>query len=207
VSGPASGIPYFSQWESPSLASQFISRELPLKADPLWRDSGAATVDEYAEWANHVCGMACLKMILAARTGKIHPTLELARLATEFGAYVIKDGELKGMIYAPAVKMLKDRFGIDAEVVTGITASDLESIVVPGSLFIASVHPSIRWLKGPPPKKGGHLVLVTRVSPGGVVFHNPSGHDEETQMDAAATYAQLDEFFAGRGVLVQPAHK
>lgn len=202
---PSKSIPYFSQWESPGLAAQFISRELPLRDDPLWRNSGAGTVDEYAEWANHVCGMACLKMILAARTGTIYPTLELARAATEFGAYVIKDGTLKGMIYAPAVKMLRGRFGIDAEVVTGITAADLASIVRPGSLFIASVHPSIRWLKGPPPKKGGHLVLVTGVTPGGVVFHNPSGHNEEAQRDAAATYDQLDEFFAGRGVLVLPA--
>lgn len=198
-------IPYFSQWESPSLAAQIISGEVKVRDDPLWRSSGAASVEEYAEWANHLCGMACFKMILAARTGTIHPTLELARAATEFGAYVLKDGELKGLIYAPFVEMAKSRFGIEAQVVTGIVASDLASIVRPGTLFLASVHPSIRWLKGPPPKKGGHLVLITHADAHGVLFHNPSGHSDSTQRDVTATYDQLGEFFAGRGVLVLPA--
>jgi hypothetical protein len=204
IASPASGIPYFSQWESPTLAAQFIARELPLKADPLWRNSGAASAEEYGAWANHICGMACLKMILAARTGKDHPALELTRTAVEFGAYEIQDGTIRGMIYAPFVKMVKSRFGIEAEVVTGITAADLARIVSPGALFIASVHPSIRWLKGPPPKKGGHLVLVTQATPGRVVFHNPSGDNEQTQVDVAVTHAQFAEFFAGRGVLILP---
>jgi hypothetical protein len=202
--GTASGIPYFSQWESPALAPQFIARELPLEADPLWRNSGAASAEEYGEWANHICGMACLKMILAARTGKDHPALELTRTAVEFGAYVIQDGTIRGMIYAPFAQMVKSRYGIDAEVVTAITAADLARVVRPGALFIASVHPSIRWLEGPPPKKGGHLVLVTKATPGGVVFHNPSGDTEGTQRDVAVTNAQFAEFFAGRGVLVLP---
>ena len=95
-----SGIPYFSQWESPGLAAQFIAHERPLSDDPLWRNSGATSVEEYALWANHVCGMACLKMLLAARTGVTHPTLELTRMAVEFGAYVIEDGTIRGMISA-----------------------------------------------------------------------------------------------------------
>ncbi len=198
-------IPYYSQWESPALAAQIISGVIKVRDDPLWRASGAATVEEYAEWANHLCGMACFKMILAARTGAIHPTLDLAKAATEFGAYVFRDGELKGLIYAPFVEMAKQRFGVDAQVVTGIAASDLASIVRPGTFFLASVHPSIRWLEAPPPKKGGHLVLVTQADASGVVFHNPSGHSVATQRDVAATYDQLGEFFAGRGVLVLPA--
>jgi hypothetical protein len=44
--------------------------------DPLWQQSGAQTVEEYAQWATNLCGMACLKMILATR-GETYPTLEL----------------------------------------------------------------------------------------------------------------------------------
>lgn len=205
MNGSASAVPYFSQWESPGLAAQFIAREVALRDDPLWRESGAQTVEEYAEWANHICGMACLKMLLAARTGTIHPTLALTRMAIEFGGYVIReDRSIRGMIYAPVVKLLNERFAIHAEVVTGVTATDLPGIVQPGALFIASVHPSIRWLEGPPPKKGGHLVLVTQATPNTLTFHNPSGHAEETQRDAVATTAQFEEFFAGRGILVPP---
>ena len=195
-------VPYFSQWESAALAPQFISGELQVRDDPLWSSSGAISQHEYAQWANHICGMACLKMILAARTGTGYPTMELTRVALEFGAYVVREGTIHGMIYAPFVKMLKDRFGVAAEVVTGIDATAIASILKPGSLFIASVHPSIRWLEPPPPKKGGHLVLVTDASAERVVFHNPSGHTIEAQTDAVATTVLFDEFFAGRGVLI-----
>ncbi len=144
-------------------------------------------------------------MILAARTGKAPPSMELTRASVEAGAYVIReDGSIHGLIYAPFVRMARARFGIDSEVVTGIEAADLARLLVPGSLFIASVHPAIRWLQGPPPKKGGHLVLVTGTTSAGLVFHNPSGDTGATQRDAFATYAQFDEFFAGRGVLVPP---
>jgi len=200
-----SGVPYFSQWESADLAAQIIAGELKAADDPLWPSSGAVSQAEYAEWANHICGMACLKMILAAKTGTLYPTMELTRMAVEFGAYVVRDGTIHGMIYAPVVGMLKSRFGIDAEVVTGITATGIAPILRPGSLFIASVHPSVRWLKPPPPKKGGHLVLVTGASEGKVIFHNPSGHNFDTQRDAEAATTLFDEFFAGRGIHVLPA--
>ncbi len=126
-------------------------------------------------------------------------------MALKFGAYVIKDGTIHGMIYAPFVQMLSSRFGIAAEVVTDVTARDLAGTWVPGSLFLASVHPSIRLQKPPPPKRGGHLVLVTNASAGNLTFHNPSGHDPATQQNARLAVNVFAEFFAGRGVLVSPA--
>jgi len=198
-------VPYFSQWESADRAADIIAGELKVADDPLWRNSGADTVAEYAQWANHICGMACLKMILAARTGTIHPTMHLARMATGFGAYVVGEGAIRGMIYAPMVEMLRSRFAIDAEVVTGITAEGITSILRPGSMFIASVHPSIRWLEPPPPKRGGHLVLLTEASPERVVFHNPSGHSDKTQRAVPVPNPLFGEFFAGRGVHILPS--
>ena len=79
ASNAGAAVPYFCQWESAHLAGAIIRGELDLKDDPAWAGSGAADVDEYARWASHVCGMACLKMVLAARTGRVHPTLALAR--------------------------------------------------------------------------------------------------------------------------------
>lgn len=150
--------------------------------------------------------MACLKMVLAARTGAVHPTLALARLATEFGGYVEEEGgNIRGLIYAPFVTMLAERFGIESEVVTGITAGGLPAILRPGGFFMASVHPSIRWGTGEPPKKGGHLVLVLAASANEVMFHNPSGHDEATQRYARLPLETFDAFFAGRGVFI-PRH-
>lgn len=197
-------VPYFCQWESADAAARIISGELDAADDPRWRRSGARSAREYAMWADHICGMACLKMILAARTGAVHGTIELARLALAYGAYVFEGSVIRGMIYAPFVAMVGERFGVNAQVVTGITAADLGALLQPGSLFLASVHPTIRLRTPPPPKKGGHLVLVTAVPDDAIVFHNPSGHDRRSQVDARLPAPLFDAFFAGRGVLVLP---
>ncbi len=54
-------VPDFSQWESADLAPERVAGTATLREDPLWRASGAVTQDEYIEWANHICGMACRK--------------------------------------------------------------------------------------------------------------------------------------------------
>ena len=113
-----SSVPYFCQWESAHLAGEIIEGKLALADDPAWRGSGARDVDEYARWASHVCGMACLKMVLAAETGQVHPTLELARRSLPYGAYTENaEGHIKGMIYAPFVRFVAQDFGLRAEVI------------------------------------------------------------------------------------------
>jgi len=71
----ASGVPYFSQWESAELAERFVDGSLDLADDPRWAVSGARTPAEYGYWASKVCGLACLKMILAWRGQPVPPTM------------------------------------------------------------------------------------------------------------------------------------
>lgn len=101
-------VPFFSQWETPDMTMEVLAEgaEVALRRDPLWQNSGAETPDEYAVWAANICGMACLKMILATR-GEIVPTVELARRCTRYGGYVVNEGSIKGLIYAPFVKFLR----------------------------------------------------------------------------------------------------
>jgi hypothetical protein len=195
-------VPYFCQWESPELVSDIIAGRMSAVDDPKWSLSGARDVEEYAHWANHLCGMACLKMVLAARTGRIWPTLELTRGATRHGAYQVDDGVIKGMSYAPFVKFVHESFGIAARVVTHITASDVATIMTEADFFMASVHHLIRWPERSPPRKGGHLVLVTAAFDDRIVFHNPSGHTFDTRTNAAVSPAIFEKFFAGRGVAI-----
>ena len=96
-------VPYFSQWETPEMTLPVLSEgATALHRDPLWRGSGAETIEEYARLAVNVCGMACLKMILAVR-GEAYPILSLARTCTDYGGYVVNeaDASIKGLIYAP----------------------------------------------------------------------------------------------------------
>jgi hypothetical protein len=195
-------VPYFCQWESADRAGEIIRKELDLANDPAWRNSGARDLDEYVRWASHVCGMACLKMVLAARNGRAHPTLELARGSLPYGAYVEEaDGGIKGLIYAPFVRYVGEVFGLHAQVRVDLQASDLPALMAQADYFMASVHPWIRWPDTQPPKKGGHLVLVTRATPDFVTFHNPSG-EPGAQADVELPLADFGRFYAGRGIAI-----
>jgi hypothetical protein len=195
-------VPYFSQWETANLAPAIIANQLTLAEDPAWASSGAKDQAEYLEWANHICGMACLKMILAACRGKVHPTLELVRRSLPYGAYRLEGQRIIGLIYAPFVTFVAEEFGLAAEIKLEITAADLPGILEDAGFFMASVHPWIRWPERQPPSTGGHLVLVTAASERAIVFHNPSGERPETQANATLPLANFQRFFAGRGVAI-----
>jgi hypothetical protein len=198
-------VPYFSQWETPDMTMAVVEQgaQAALLKDPLWASSGAADVEEYALWAGNACGMACLKMILAARTGEALPTVRLALQCKDYGGYVVQpEGGIKGLIYAPFVQFVKERFSLDAKVVTGISAKDIPDILHQAEFFIASVHHSIRWPETEPPSRGGHLVLVTSATHETIRFHNPSGHVDTARENAELPLADFDRFFAGRGIAV-----
>ncbi|MBM3627180.1 MAG: hypothetical protein FJX21_05105 [Alphaproteobacteria bacterium] len=195
--------PCFAQWESPAMGRDFAADPARLAEDPLWAASGARDAAEYARWAHHVCGMACVRMVLAARGLGAPPILELARAATARGAYVEEaGGAIRGMVYAPCVAWLREDWGIEAEVVVGIDAHGIVRAMERAEFLIASVHPSIRAPDAPPPRRGGHLVLVLEAGPDAIVFHNPSGFDAATRCGARLAPAKFDRFFAGRAIAI-----
>src|SRR5580765_6596854 len=114
-------VPFFSQWETSDM-----------------------TLDVYAVWAANICGMACLKMILAT-LGEIVPTIELARRCTGYGGYVVNEGSIKGLIYAPFVTFVQAEFGLQAQVMTNVATADIPAILGRSRFFIASVSSAIRW--------------------------------------------------------------
>ncbi|AEX52716.1 hypothetical protein [Rahnella aquatilis] len=195
-----SGIPYFSQWEDPDCAAGIIAGELELSDIKLWAQSGASTQQEFIEWANHVCGMCCLKMVLAAVSGKVVPVLNLTQRSLPYGAYVREGENIKGLIYAPFVEYVRQELELTAVIKVDILAEDIAAQLVDHRFFIASVHPSIRIPETVPPRKGGHLVLVTHADREFVTFHNPSGHDIYTQQDVTLPVEVFARFFAGRGI-------
>jgi hypothetical protein len=168
--------------------------------DPLWEQSGAATAAEYALWAHHLCGMACLRMAMAVR-GEAHSIHALRRGVQALGGYVEQpDGDIRGLIYAGAVAWLAAR-GIAARIVLDEPIPALE----PGALYIASVHPRIRTPMENAPLRGGHLVLVFGQDEAGRLrFHNPSGHDEASRVDARLRPEEFARYHADRGILINP---
>ena len=197
----AEAPPYFGQWESPALIGAIISGAYRAEDDPAWAASGAESPEDYARWADHLCGVACLRMALAARGITPPRARDLARALTGYGAYVEQtDGFIRGLIYAPAITWLGEAHGLHAEVILDRAAEDILPLLADGGLFIASVHPAMRRPADPAPGKGGHLVLVFGAKDGALRLHNPSGHDAASQADARVALADFARFFAGRGI-------
>jgi hypothetical protein len=196
--------PYWAQWASPGLVAEFLAGR-DARSDPAWAESGAASPDEYARWAEHLCGMACLRMALAAR-GLPAPPLDVLRRAVQAeGGYVEEpDGTIRGLIYAGAISWLARAHGVEARVLLDLPATGIPPLLEDGGLFIASVHPAIRWPERAAPGRGGHLVLVFGAKADGAMlrFHNPSGDTPAGQADAQLAVADFERFFAGRGILL-----
>lgn len=194
--------PYRAQWESADLVAEFLAGR-DRATDPLWAASGAADAAEYALWADHLCGCACLQMALGARGRPIPPMHAVRRGVQAEGGYLVQpDGAIRGLVYAGAVAWLAGQ-GIAARVSLDLGAEAIPALVDGDALFIASVHGAIRWPDRDPPARGGHLVLVFGVDgEGRLRFHNPSGHTEATRRDARLAPAAFARFFAGRGILI-----
>ncbi|MFF1379142.1 hypothetical protein [Streptomyces sp. NPDC058308] len=89
---------------------------------------------------------------------------------------------------------------LDAEVHRHLTVEEIGALLDEGRQVIASVHFEIRRPHRPSPGRGGHLVLLTRRTPEGLLhFHNPSGIDAPTRT-ATLPADGFEPFFAGRGV-------
>jgi hypothetical protein len=193
--------PFLGQWESARRIGAILSGALRAEDDPLWPRSGAAGAADYARWADHLCGVACLRMALAARGIAPPRAFDLARELTARGGYAVQpDGAIRGLVYAPAVTWLREAHGIAAEVRVDLPAEAIAGLVAAGGMVIASVHPSIRRPEGTPPARGGHLVLVFGVAGGSLRFHNPSGDTPASQQDARLPVADFARFHAGRGI-------
>jgi hypothetical protein len=195
--------PCRAQWESAGLVAEFLAGR-DAATDPLWAASGAEDVADYARWAEHLCGCACLQMALGARGRDIPPIHAIRRGVQAHGGYVEEpDGRIRGLIYAGAVAWLAEQ-GIAARILLDMAARDIPPLLDRGGLVIASVHHSIRRPgAADPPSRGGHLVLVFGVDAAGALrLHNPSGDTPGSLCDARLMPADFDRFFAGRGILV-----
>jgi hypothetical protein len=195
-------VPYVSQFASPELVEGFVSDLVPVGADPRWAESGARDVVQYAWWARRMCGMACLRMVLGAHGIEAPPLVPLAEECARHGGYVRHaDGRVDGLIYAPFVAWVAERFGPAGEVRGDLPLAEVLDLAAAGALVMASVHPWLRWPDREPPSRGGHLVLVVGTSPDGLLVHNPSGLPGESQSSAELKPSTFERFYADRGVV------
>ncbi|MFI0982073.1 C39 family peptidase [Streptomyces sp. NPDC021093] len=196
-------VPYYSQWASPELVREIVTGGLSATRDPKWASYGASSPEEYDWWSWRLCGMACLRMCLAHWGQPVPTAMELAAGCERAGAYVRReDGGLDGLIYAPFARHVEASWPLTAECRPGLDVSEIPQLLAKGRLLMLSVHPSVRELHPSPPGRGGHLVLAVGATPDALLVHNPSGFPGESQEYARIPWADLDRFYAGRGVVL-----
>ncbi|MFD5702855.1 cysteine peptidase family C39 domain-containing protein [Streptomyces lasiicapitis] len=195
------GTPSLTQFASPDLVAKIVYEGHDRADDPAWRESGAATLEDYARWCAHLCGIACFRMAL----GPDAPSLfELRDGALKYGAYTETaenaGGVIHGLIYAPFAEYARDVHGVEATVHRHLALDEILQLLDEGRTVIASAHCEIRRPERPAPGRGGHLVLLTGRTPDGLLhFHNPSGIDARSRIAELSPEA-FEPFFAGRGV-------
>ncbi|HSX43281.1 MAG TPA: C39 family peptidase [Candidatus Saccharimonadales bacterium] len=201
-------MPYHSQFASPELVGPIVFGEMQAKDDPRWSESGASTPEEYARWAWNLCGMVCLKSVLeyTDKPGKEQTLMALARTCIDEGGYVVGEDEIKGLYYGPFVKFAEKEFGLEGRVASPLSIADIVQEINDGNFVIASVHPTIRDFS-PPPRQGGHLVLLTGYDIADengpkLYYHDPAGLYEKSQAFASAPVSTFEKYFAGRGVVL-----
>jgi len=197
-------IPYFSQWESPQLVEDIYSGKIKAAADPFWRNSGAQSIEEYELWSWNVCGMACLKMILASEFKQEFKTIKLARKCEKYGGFIAKENKIEGLYYKPMIGFLRQEFGLHVFSDFQLDLVRMKKEFRSGNYVIASVNSKIRDIKKFPSveTKGGHLALITCIDDDFVTIHNPSGYYGKSQSNYKLSARTFEKYFAERGIVV-----
>lgn len=197
-------VPYYSQWESPELVGKILMKEISAQDDPKWESSGATSKEEYEDWSNNGCGMACLRMVLASLKDQTVALVDLGKESLTFGVYTVPVYDSVGLKYKPFKKFVETKFGLKVEIKTPISPTELVSSLASGSLVIASVNPMIREPSSNPPNKSGHLVLVVGydLTKGEYYIHNPSGIKKNSQAYSTISTKDFNKFFSNRGIVI-----
>lgn len=149
------------------LDTPFYSQRLtPLN----YQQEGFDSLEEASAWTQRICGLACLKMIIARITGDVVP------LKTLLDQGLAVDGYIKGIGWVhQGLLDVASSYGITGLCQSIGTELDLiDAALQQRHLVMASVSCGFK-----PEKKGGHLVLIIGSQKGRFIVHHPSAEENE----------------------------
>jgi len=197
-------FPYESQWGDIACNRPLIEHGTnPAKCFD-WSTEGYPSEEEYLFWSRHICGLACLQMVLRAWSPKKAriAMFDLIRRAEHHNALIREPDTVRGLYYAPFVDWIREDFAIQGTVHPHVEAEALFEYVRAGDVALASVSSEILYPERPNVRQGGHLVLVHRFERNQIVLHNPSGVGSTAQ-DAKLDLQTFKRFFADRGITLR----
>ncbi|WP_229054692.1 C39 family peptidase [Aeromicrobium sp. Leaf350] len=146
---------------------------------------------ELEEWGERVCGLACLRTVLAFHGLPVPRTWDLVTVARELDAYVPA-----GIVHARLVEVAS-RFGLGGAAVALPEIGDVVQIADAGLPTIVSVSPALP----DDGSRGGHLIVVGGSEGDGSVRIADPG-----RWGATHDRVPLDRFasYTGRAILLWP---
>ncbi len=202
----SNSVPYRSQFASPEFAEEILRKGASKASDPRWKDTGADSLEEYAQWVSAQCGMACASMALSHAYGDVPPIVHLGRSALKEGVYEKEGGVISDMRYRKFALWAGKR-GLAARVFSRLSMRGIRFLLSSGYLVMASVNPNIRGYEtAPKVQKGGHLVLLTGYDTRRrtITLHNPSGFVSlGSQENHEVGEDSFSDYYAGRGIALR----
>lgn len=204
-------ISYHSQWESRHLNRKIELGEISASKDPLWKNSGATSPEEYEKWSWNLCAVACLKMV--AKNFKNLPapfeTVRFAKQAMRYGSYVYhRSQKIEGIFWKEFQQFLRDNFTIKSRIVHCLSTSKIAKLLRNGHIVFLSVSPLIHQNTLPRNKKrSGHIVVAHgfQTEKGivkGLFIKDPGGWSENETQERFIDSSDLARHYSGRGFVI-----
>ena len=155
---------------------------------------GFADLASAEKWTDRICGLACVKMVVAHFTGRAVPLAQLLEKGLRLRAY--KQGV--GWIHKGLVQ-LAGEYGVagKAEPIGG-NLSVLSEYLADNELVVASVGDGLDGTR-----RGGHLVTITEHRESGFVLHHPSSCRDQEWPDYLLSHQRLSACLSERGNIIR----
>lgn len=159
-----------------------------------FQSEGFADLESALDWTDRICGLACVKMVLAYFSGHVVPLRQLLDAGLRGQAYRQGVGWIhKGLVELAAA------YGVEGR--TESVGTDLYLIgdyVRAGEIVVASVGDCLDGRR-----RGGHLVTITESTGDGFLVHHPSSCKECEWPDFYVSRERLSACLSERGNIIR----
>ncbi|MDD7804929.1 MAG: hypothetical protein PUP46_05095 [Endozoicomonas sp. (ex Botrylloides leachii)] len=158
-----------------------------------YQAEGFDSFDEALSWTDRICGLACLKMVIAQLTQQVVPLKRLLDQGLAMNGY--KKGV--GWIHQKLADMVM-AYGVSAQCQSiGDHLYLIDNALEQRKLVIASVSCGFN-----PDKKGGHLVLIIGRNKESYIIHHPSAKENEQWSHHTLSTTAFQQCFSVEGNII-----
>lgn len=207
-------VPFYAITETESLlTSNFFEKKLDYAElnDTKWRESGAKSLKLYYHWLDKLSAFASLKMVVAAISGNVYGTVNLATRSLSYGGFILdqETEAYEGPLQPRAYKMLIEReFHLQAEY-GKVSLDRIKSELSQGHYVVAEVSELLRFAgkskyEIPEDKRGSWVVIYGFNSVKKTIkFHNPTGVYKNSMKEVNLAEKIFGDYYSGIAYVIK----